>query len=129
MSLAEYLQLDDWQIVNVYFRPPTADSAKHGYYWPMPPSESEESLAATRYVYFREGRRNGVDEKTIRRGWRRYKLVLLYGIEGEPTSHTGAMRTVLRQRGESPEKIEEAVQARREEIQAAQDRRRPRGFG
>lgn len=129
LPLAEFLRLDDWQIVNVYFRPPTADSAKHGYYWPMPASKTEADLDATMFVYFREGRRNGVDEKTIRRGWRRYKLVLLYGIEGEPTSHAGAMRRVMRNKGETPEAIEAAVAMRRQEMADALVKRKPRGFG
>lgn len=122
--------LDDWQMVNVFFRPPTAESAKKGYYWPLPPRMQEGDLLATRFVYFRLGKQNGVPIETIRRGWKRYKMVLLYGIEGKQVSSTGALRSVMAERGELPEAIEEACQARRAEMGQARRKMVPEGhFG
>lgn len=109
LTMEQYLALDDWQIVNVYFRPPTGESAKRGYYWPMPSRDREQDLRLTRYVYYREGRRNGIDEKIIKRGWREYKIVLLYGIEGSPVPLDWAARKVMLERGDDPQEVKQKV--------------------
>lgn len=130
LTLEQYLQLDDWQIVNVYFRPPTPEAAKRGYYWPQPPRLLDENLAGTRFAYFRLGRQNGLEEAAIRKGWRRYKMVLLYALEGQRVPYAQAVGQALLQRGDAAPAVKDRVEALEEERLEARRRRKPEGsFG
>lgn len=60
MSKAAIADLTDWDVVNILFRPGTAEARKKGYYWPAPvwvPEKNEgfgvwtDFKAAALYAY------------------------------------------------------------------------------
>ena len=46
--MAQIDELDDWQVVNVYFRPGDPDQAENGVYWPVPDKPRDAKEAAAR---------------------------------------------------------------------------------
>lgn len=61
LTLAQIDDLDDWEIVNVYFRPGDPDQAEKGVYWPVPdkprqalPWQTPKQRLAQQWVSFAE---------------------------------------------------------------------------
>jgi hypothetical protein len=127
LTLEQYLQLDDWQIVNVYFRPPTPESAKRGYYWPAPPAMHDEDLLGYKQTYYELAKESGWELEKIKKGWRRYRNVLLSGNEGQRVPGGVALERARIGAGiDAKEARKEREQYEKEMIEARK-RRKPRG--